>query len=535
MKRFKKASKKLAAVFLVVILCIGFSAIPASALTTFVSTFEGLANAIEDQAVTNILVTQDIQMERPIEIDHDVVIAASSEVTLYSAETDRHFIVKGDRTTVSFSNVILNGNTTGGGIVCLANNTILNTVQITECYSESNGAAVLMQSEGTSLTIVNGNLWGNRTEKDGASVYMTSSTKLTVLSSSITNNIAKAGAGIFSEGVSEAGNAVTIFDCILSGNSSHNPDDTIEKGVALFARYTTIDISESTINGNRASSSVSAYYCEAKITNSQVYDNYTNRAYGSLYFRYNHNLPIYIGNVNFESNYAWRGGAIYAQSYTDLTIEDCTFTNNSVYHRGGALEFAPNYDVGFEKTTVKNCTFTQNSCGYYGGAVYYGLTNGKNHQANFIDCDFIQNKAIRTGGAVQLDIILAQNANTYFTNCKFDSNKATKTDSYGNGGAISILNNVIDKQNLVYTNDCLFKDNYAANDGGAIYTPAYVFLFVNENTEFHNNSAGNGGQYMYLPEDITVYMRQIKATVITSPFYYAYNNCDINYTDGVPA
>ena len=199
---------------------------------------------------------------------------------------------------------------------------------------------------------------------------------------------------------------------------------------------------------------------------------------------------------------------------------NCSFTGNSVNFNGasggGAMSFVNS------NPTVSNCTFMDNE-GKIGGAIYcrtFSLSRTFTHL--FDSCTFSQNLGSENGGAIYTTH--EPNPTMHFTvsHSIFDSNYTTSDlSNSGRGGACLFTGNGAAHY---FVEDCMFADNVASRDAGAIYithsTSADTLYVTVEESVFDNNDA-NG-----TPETIEQYA-QAPGTYIES----TWRKCDI-YNDG---
>jgi len=167
-----------------------------------------------------------------------------------------------------------------------------------------------------------------------------------------------------------------------------------------------------------------------------------------------------MSGCTFTNNQAeLNGGAI--SSSGDLTVIDCTFVNNKATKLiGGAIS-------GGDSVTVSGCTFTNNQANYSCGAIAGGeKTTVKNSK-------FTNNKVTTYGGGA-----IGGGEHLTVSDCTFTNNRATGTGGAISGSSISVIN-------------CIFTDNQAAF-GGAIYSGGDPNLSVSGST-FTNNQANSGG------------------------------------------
>lgn len=235
-----------------------------------------------------------------------------------------------------------------------------------------------------------------------------------------------------------------------------------------------------------------------------------------------------LAYVQFKNNISPQGGAIFNDGVLD--IDHCTFTgnkaeniggaiinnkkaviNNSVFQKNGFKQYAAtgaNY-IGFggavsntdrvgngASLIFRNCEFRDN--GYqnggkneptvYGGAFYAGgckndstLPETTQMSLNFENCVFGNNTAIN-GGAIYAEKKIHLNA------CVFDGNKAYQGGGSA-GGAIR-LEYAISGADIV---GCEFRNNYAQNVGGVIYTDIATTIDIKDSVFEHNSSKTRGG------------------------------------------
>ena len=178
-----------------------------------------------------------------------------------------------------------------------------------------------------------------------------------------------------------------------------------------------------------------------------------------------------LTNCVFNGNAAvYLGGAMY-EDECKSTIRGCTFSNNSAGGSGGGLR------ISGGTPSVAGCTFERNSAADRGGAMY--ISSESNPTA--VNCLFDRNSS-KDGGALHV-----YRASPHVNDCIFQENSATR-----DGGAMCNLSGT-GANSLLVTN-CLFVDNLATGKGGAIYNASNanpkVSVFC---CTFSSNSATNGG------------------------------------------
>ena len=208
------------------------------------------------------------------------------------------------------------------------------------------------------------------------------------------------------------------------------------------------------------------------------------------------NKPLTIINCQFNNNEAddYNDGAIYSSG--NIYVQNSAFTSNIADENGGAVYCEKN-------AYADNCTFKNNLAGNDDGAIYsINLYINTNQSARPHNSFFINNKAEdNEGGALYGCYIYLKNSvfkQNYAHNdggaifaqnvvnadgCLFESNEA----EYVDGGAINIL--VFTKISSTISNS-IFKSNSAKNEGGAINTQDILFV---DNCTFDDNHVGFSG------------------------------------------
>ncbi len=188
------------------------------------------------------------------------------------------------------------------------------------------------------------------------------------------------------------------------------------------------------------------------------------------------NSSLVIEGTTFDSN----GLIIFIG--TLVNIDDCTFTNNSGIW-GGAINADSSTDL-----TVTDSEFTDNEASDKGGAVF--VEDGAT--ATFNNCYFDGNQAIEDGGAVYF----AGTGNV--SNCDFINNTAAE-----NGGALFIGGDYCELHNSTFT------DNFAGNDAGAIewdgsHGIVYNITCTNNQGVSMSTNLSNGGTIALRGDNITI-------------------------------
>ena len=183
-----------------------------------------------------------------------------------------------------------------------------------------------------------------------------------------------------------------------------------------------------------------------------------------------------IASCTFANGIAANGGAIYSTA-EDMTITDCTFTNNNVKSRGGAIYNAKTVAV------IENTTFTNNTAAGSGGAIHNASSGTLTLKGTNSDAVFKGNTVLGTlekenygGGA-----LCVGTGNVTIEGYTFVDNTALNS----NGGAIQFNST----NTTASVKNCTFETNSTDSNGGAIYSKAKATV---EGTTFTGNDAAGG-------------------------------------------
>ena len=160
------------------------------------------------------------------------------------------------------------------------------------------------------------------------------------------------------------------------------------------------------------------------------------------------------------------GGAMYIEnSHTE--VYNTIFIENFASLEGGAI-----YVAQFGSPNFYDCRFLGNYAELGGGGAIYVNGNG---DLELSECIFVENYANTLGGAICLET----RRNSWITDCGFFANSAQI------GGAVA------SRESAPMFKYCLFADNSACDDGGAIFAYAGSSRVIE--CEFFENYAGFGG------------------------------------------
>ncbi len=187
-----------------------------------------------------------------------------------------------------------------------------------------------------------------------------------------------------------------------------------------------------------------------------------------------------ISNCTFIANACRNfGGAIYGDGNSLGEIVNCHFLTNSAFYKGGAICFS---NKG--SPLVTNCTFSGNiaynpSRGSTAGGAVCNDCSSDSSIGGYVNCTFTGNKAFRANGGAAYGGL--------FRNCAFDSNYVTNNP----GGAVYFELAAGGVYNCTFTNN-MSDLNYYQGLGGAVYCKS-GFTRPIVGSKFYGNSAYGAG------------------------------------------
>ena len=419
----------------------------------------------------------------------------------------------------------------GGAIYLQSWGAVIKDANITDCYATNNGGAIYVQggganiigssfeqctSEGTADTNGGGAIYifgpdthisdsefnNNKVTGNarGGTIFILGERTI-IDGSTFNDSFANEGGVIFIEG----GNA--IIDSSTFANSSSNG---YGGAISVHGHKATIrgsDFENITCYSNRAQSKGGAIYVEGSdtdILHSKFY-NCTSRIDGGAI--YINDVGTTVAYSNFTLGHSGTGGAIFI-SGENTTISYCNLNNNTA-STAGAIK------VSGDNTVISNSNLTYNFATSNGGAMDL---SGKN--ASVYYSWFDHNGADLNGGAINWngghgdDSIIG----TTFTDNHCNGTKmgggavywtAGDGGQIGSGGLIKDSNFINNRANGHHggaidwfhaldsvIDNCLFLNNTANSDGGALYIGdrnGGSLNFTISNSQFYNNTAGKHG------------------------------------------
>ena len=252
--------------------------------TALVSNASELSVALTNTSISIVLVTANITLTDALLINHTVIMMTTgSSFTITSASGKPHFLIQNQTTSMSvtFANLVLDGNGLGGGIriedsiVSINGATIQNCADNGSCSGAAIVASNISRDSSTneyhisgSLTI-NGGLFTDNAADAGA---IESFGPISIYGATISDNT---GSGVFALNISEEG-ATAYFESVTVED---NTADSMGGGLNLIG-YTVVitgqTTNESTIAGNTAQyggGGICAYMCSTNISYTTIANN----------------------------------------------------------------------------------------------------------------------------------------------------------------------------------------------------------------------------------------------------------------------
>jgi len=287
--------------------------------------------------------------------------------------------------TVSIASSTFSANTvysSGGALYVYMNSqvSIADSTLADNTATMSGGALYSSYGSGGQIDITSSTLTNNQAET-GAGVYLENDSRLTLTGTSVTGNTATgSGGGVFVEsssftvneasaitgnnaysggGIDSRYGQVSITDSVLSSNTAN------EEGRAIRVYATIFNLSNSEVSGNNALAQggglcIDGYY-PATITSVVFLQNHASSGGGI----YTTNEETDIATSTFSANSADSGGGVYNGSGS-LSVVDSVFSNNTAEYEGGGL-----LDSSGDISAINNSCLTGNTAPDGGGVMSY--------------------------------------------------------------------------------------------------------------------------------------------------------------------
>jgi predicted outer membrane repeat protein len=184
------------------------------------------------------------------------------------------------------------------------------------------------------------------------------------------------------------------------------------------------------------------------------------------------------------------GGAGMFNYQSHPVVRGCRFVENVVFSGDVSCRGAGMLNID-SAPHVSDCTFQGNIATGFDDEYYGGGMCNLNSNPSLMHCSFIDNISLYASGTGGGAIYSSDNSQPVLTGCYFDSNSAR------NGGAIMAVN--------IELNHCIFQDNQAQDEGGALKGIGVLRL---AGCMFMGNSAERYGGALYVGYNADVEMQQ---------------------------
>ncbi|CAM9835821.1 unnamed protein product, partial [Ectocarpus sp. 12 AP-2014] len=350
-----------------------------------------------------------------------------------------------DSSTVTFGD---------GGVVSISGNT-----------AEFQGGAVNLQRSCTMRT--GGTTWfiGNQAGSSGGAVWAFNGSEVVIT-----------GATSFIENTSmNYGGAVMVTEGAavrIRGNTTFTNNYALFDGGAMNAYddVTITAVGETTFWGNTAEEG-GAVYADIGVTvalsGTQLYENNSARGNGGAIHLTLAQFALIKGQPNFVGNTALEGsgGAIYSSNVPQATFKNANFTSNAAVWGGAVASFSSGEAASSSSSSTSFRTSGSSGSGYDPEDLTPSLTT-------------------TAGGATTVTSLSADP--------DADGSGEEERGSFGGGGGGGGSSAAAPTKFL----GCVFGENHASEDGGAIYSVA-GFDMVKDSTFFHNIAASSGGALVH--------------------------------------
>ena len=365
--------------------------------------------------------------------------------------------------------IFVNGN--GGGIEIIGSDsdtkeyTITNT-QITQNTTGLRGGGIY--AEKASLTITKSTLDGNKAldtvgpqaSSEGGGLSVRGGTNITLDSTTVINNSAKDGGGIWVR--SDVDTSVSI-----KNGTTINNNQSVYGGGGVMIRQ-------------ELGKKINVTIEDAKIETNAAENG------GGIYLL--NQVDLKLKNITVSGNTAKNvGGGIFGQDGTKLHADNLTVSNNTAASGGGVYLWNTGNSIILAE--LLNSFIDHNTVSGSGGGIF--AYNGVQINAN--NTSISNNKSGNAGG-----LLVWNNSSAELSNgSKVIGNTATN----GNGGGVYAINGT------VTATDCDIIHNTATGNGGGIYGEQRSTIGLRTGA-LYNNHAGTAGDDMYL-NNTTLILRPV--------------------------
>ena len=327
----------------------------------------------------------------------------------------------------------------------------------------------------------------------GGGVFVSDKSHVTITDSEILDNTGTRGGGIYTEH-----STVEVKDSTIDGNTADDaperaPNSNKGLGGGIYSYESTLTVTDSTISGNEAKGSTSLIWYNSK---DEISSESLGNGGGGI-CAVGKKSDVTLDGVTVTGNKATfskkgTGAGIEAQGGT-LTVKDSTISNNEAQGNGGGIFSAEGNEL-----TVSGSTIQGNKADN-GGGIHTGEKRNELCETTITDTKILDNTANSgLGGGIHVGT-----QNITITGSKVSGNKATGAGSQG-GGIVSYGSKDITLDNTIVT------DNTADTGAGLFcLSTSGTHIVLKNNTHIDANiaNAGGGGLYLYsLRKDAPIHL-----------------------------
>ncbi|MCH7918323.1 MAG: right-handed parallel beta-helix repeat-containing protein [Planctomycetes bacterium] len=193
-------------------------------------------------------------------------------------------------------------------------------------------------------------------------------------------------------------------------------------------------------------------------------------------------------------------GVIFVQGETRSAVLDGFTIVNGREEQGGAI-FCRGDGPSITMPTISNCVFRHCEATWSLGAGQGGAIYCAQAMPLIRDCLFLDNLAGGRDGGQGGAVYIAQDAAAEIVRCRFENNRTREGSSPSNsGGGVFVNTSRFTAQVLGQSvlRNCVFYNNYAADDGGAVYLRDCTSLIANCTIAGNRADNNGGGIFAYL-------------------------------------
>lgn len=291
--------------------------------------------------------------------------------------------------SVSLRQAIAAANTAGGSNVINFAGGLTGTIDLAAVLPTIT-SALTINGPGASLLTVNGNGYGTVLTFAPASGTPSSTIGGLTITGGKGSGSGTLSGGDGGGGIDNSGDALTVSNCAITGNSSTGVAGGIATGA--IGNKGSLTVVDSTITSNTASSSGggihAGYGNSITVTGSVISGNTAGTNGGGIDGEAS--FAINVSGSTISSNTAVNGGGIYANDLATVIVTGSTISLNKAIGSGsvgGGLEIMPANGCS---ASITNSTISGNSATSAGGGIYNGGDSGDTADVGQLDCKWQQ-------------------------------------------------------------------------------------------------------------------------------------------------